>query len=209
MKKLIALLLAAAMLLGMTAMAESSMTTEELRALAALCVDKMDSFVGLAEVSTMLEELPDADLLRLYGMCVSETARRNADAEDVWYQSEDGSVTILVTGMTMSSLNKVELQLDYQILNSSAEKVSFRVDNLAINGWVVNGAGSRSVNGGTNMKNTLQLSFLSSYVGWETPKQAAEEIEVAQFDLVVTIGTEKITIPMVITDFTGLKIENR
>ena len=68
MKKLIALLLAAVMLLGMTAMAEPSLTTEDLRALAALCVEKMDSFAGLAEVSTMLEELSDADLLKLYGL---------------------------------------------------------------------------------------------------------------------------------------------
>ena len=182
MKKLFTLLLAALMLLGMTALAEAP--------------------VNLAELS-------DADLLRLYNLCASELALRIAQPEEIWFQSEDGSVTILVTGMTMSSLNKVELQLDYQILNSSAEKVSFKVDNLVINGWVVNGAGSRSVEGGTNLRKTLQLSFLSSYVGWETPKQAAEEIEVAQFDLVVTIGTEKTTIPMVITDFTGMEIENR
>ena len=182
MKKLIALVLAAMMLLGMTA---------------------------LAEAPVNLGELSDADLMRLYNLCASEIALRTAAPEQVWFQSEDGSVTILVTGMTMSSLNKVELQLDYQILNGSAEKVSFKVANLVINGWACDGSSSRAVEGGTNLKKTLQLSFLSFSVGWETPKQAAEEIKVAKFDLVVSIGSEKITIPMVITDFSGLEIENR
>ena len=209
MKKLSALLLAAVMLLGMTAMAEPSLTTEELRALAALCVEKMDSFAGLAEVSTMLEELSDADLLKLYGLCASEMARRNADAGNIWYQSEDGSLTIVITGMTMTRLNGVELQINFEILNSTDQKVSFRCNDVAVNGWETSYASSGAANPYRNRRDTLQFTHLDSDVGWSTPREAADNIQVMVFDLVITIGSDKITIPMTITDFSGMKVVNK
>lgn len=210
MKKLMTLLLAAVMLLGTVAMAEEvSLTLEELKALASACAGLIGTTEGQEEVNGMLADLSQEDLRALYNLCAVEIGRRSTTPLDVWYQSEDGSVTIRIIGLEMTRLNGVELQIDYEILNSSEYEVSFKCDDVAVNGWMSSGDYSWTANPRRNARNTLQFTSLNRTVGWESPQQAAEEINIMEFDLVVTIGSEKITIPVVITDFSQMTVTKK
>lgn len=163
---------------------------------------------ALAEAPVSVKDMTDEDLLALYGQCVGEMALRNKDGQ-IWYQNEEGTVTIRMTGMWVGAGNDLQLGLYYQILNGTDETVTFTMRNVAVNSWEVDDVtfNIKAASPHRNSANYAQIVKLKYRVGWETPGEAMQGITRVEFDLHVIIGEEEIVAPVVITDFAGLALD--
>lgn len=156
-----------------------------------------------------LSAMSDEEVRALYAACAAELALRDEPEAEIWYQNEDKTITLKITGMRFDDYNDTELCIFYELLNASDGRVTASLENVVINGWACMRDGGTKTEAGRNYRGTWQLIWLNSKVGFNGPQDARDHINLLEFDLTLTTADTKTVIPMRITDFSQATVSVR
>jgi len=157
-----------------------------------------------AEPTADLAAMTDDELVSLILDCRTALTERKINPETVLYQDEELGITISINGYRIDTYTS--FIVDGTVINRSDKevRVSAKYPKVYINNWEIGFYSNVMVTAepGRNAKGEVFKTFKMSD---NTDVSSPKDLSIIEGVYLITIGSEQIEIPFVITDFSSIK----